>query len=227
MNRAQIGRRLLTGAAVATVVAIAGGTSSVADADESCAASEAEYTTVGNLLVRDTLFGAANGVYSLGTGKMRVRFESAPNGQPAEAKLLSYEFDNHLTIKASFALWWTQVETHSRTVAADVCGGAARGELTNRDVVWSTPIAGYQSDGTIHCEGNVCGKFGAPPPGASPLHQVDTVVFKPFHFSADGKTFTMDYTKVSHSESPKQTNYVSLSGRETKRVCVARSAACS
>jgi len=59
------------------------------------------------------------------------------------------------------------------------------------------------------------------PPGSSALHEAFAdVVFKPFHFSPDGKTFTMEFSKVSHSDSPKQTNFVSLSGRETKRVCV-------
>jgi len=226
MSTSSNGRRAAVLVVVASVVALGASSARVADAAEACAVSDVDYTTVGNLLIKDTQFGAADGVYPLGTGRVRVRFESRPNGEPVEARLMDYELDNHLSVAASFAFWWTKVETHSRTAVADACQGVSQGELTHGDVVWSTPVTGYRSDGTIDCEGNVCGKFGAPPPGASPLHEVDTVVFRPFHFSPDGKTFTMAYTKVSHSDSPKQTNYVSLSGRETRRACVQRSPAC-
>jgi hypothetical protein len=221
MNTSKTGRRFLAGITMAALVAgVATGTSNVAAAtDESCAVTDIDYAIAGNLLVKDTQFGAANGVYPLGAGKMRVRFESGPDG--VHAKLLSYQLDNHLTIKASVAFWWTKVETRSRTVASNAGGAAARGELKGSDVVWSTAVAGYHSDGSIDCEGNVCGKYGAPPPGESELHESsEDVVFQPLHFAPDGKTFTMNFSKVSHSESPKQTTFVGLSGRETKRVCV-------
>jgi hypothetical protein len=177
---------------MAALVALTTGSSNVAAADESCAVSDVEYAIVGSLFVKDTQFGAANGRYPLGAGRMRVRFESRPDSAPAHVKLMSYELDNHLTIKASFASWWTRVETRSRTFAAESCRGAAQGELRGGDVVWSTPVAGYHSDGSMECEGNVCGKYGAPPPGSSALHEAFAdVVFKPFHFAPDGKTFTM------------------------------------
>jgi hypothetical protein len=228
MNTSKTGRRFLAGITMAALVAgVATGTSNVAAAtDESCAVTDIDYAIAGNLLVKDTQFGAANGVYPLGAGKMRVRFESGPEG--VHAKLLSYQLDNHLTIKASVAFWWTKVETRSRTLAADAGGVAARGELKGSDVVWSTPVAGYHSDGSIDCEGNVCGKYGAPPPGESELHEAsEDVVFQPFHFAADGKTFTMGFSRVSHSDSPKQTTFVGLSGRETRRVCVSNAPASS
>src|SRR5580658_3583712 len=230
MNRLQSVSRFLAAAvaSMAALVAVTTGSSNVAAADESCAVSDVDYTIVGNLFVKDTQFGAANGQYPLGIGKMRVRFETGADGTPAHVKLMSYELDNHLTIKASFALWWTRVETRSRTVAADTPDGAAQGVLRGSDVVWSTPIAGYHSDGSLQCEGNVCGNYGAPPPGSSALHEAfSDVVFKPFHFASDGKTFTMEFSKVSHSESPKQTNFVALSGREAKRVCVTNAPASS
>jgi hypothetical protein len=228
MNRLQSVSRFLAAAvtSMAALFAVTTGSSNVAAADESCTVSDVDYTIVGNLFVKDTQFGAANGQYPLGAGKMSVRFESGSNGTPTHVKLMSYELDNHLTIKASFALWWTRVETRSRTFTANTPDGAAQGELKGTDLVWSTPIAGYHSDGSMECEGNVCGNYGAPPPGSSALHEAFTdVVFKPFHFSPDGKTFTMEFSKVSHSDSPKQTNFVSLSGRETKRVCVLKAPA--
>lgn len=228
MNASRSVSRFLAATTMAALVAATAGSSNVAAASESCAVLDVDYTIVGSLFVKDTQFGAANGRYSLGSGRMRVRFESRSQGTPAHVKLMSYELDNHLTIKASYALWWTRVETRSRTLAADTCDGAAQGEMKGGDVVWSTPVAGYHSDGSMECEGNACGKYGAPPPGSSALHEAFAdVVFKPFHFAPDGKTFTMEFSKVSHSDYPKQTNFVALSGRETKRVCMSKVPACS
>lgn len=227
MNRITMARQLFAGAAVTVAVALGASTSNVAVAEEPCAVTDVDFATVGSLLVRDTQFGAGNGVYPLGTGRVRLRFENGPDGLPTEAKLMSYELDNHFTIQASFAFWWTKVVTESRTTTASLCEGAARGALHHGDIVWTTKVEGYHSDGTMQCEGNVCGKFGAPPPGSSPLHEAAAVAFHPFRFSPDGKTFTMEYAEVSHSDSPQQTSYVSLSGRETKRVCVMHAVTCS
>jgi hypothetical protein len=209
---------LLGGVALASVT-----TSTVAGAAEaasSCSTTDVEYAVTGNLLLADTKFGAADGLYPLGAGKVRMRFESPAEGGASKVKLMSYDFDNHLTVKASFALWSTKVVTDSRTTVANMCGGAAEGQMSHGDVVWKTAVGGYHSDGTLQCEGNVCGKFGAPPPGSSPLHESPKVTFNPFHFSPDGRSFTMDYTRVSHTDSPSQTNYLTLAGRETKRTCV-------
>ena len=219
-------KRVFATVAVTAALAVGASTTQVADAEEGCSVSDVDYAVVGNLLVRDTQFGAGNGTYPLGAGKVRLRLEHGANGAPGEAKLMSYELDNHLTVKASFALWSTKVVTDSRTTVASACDGAAKGTLQDNDVIWNTQVGGYHSDGTMSCEGNVCGKFGAPPPGSSPIHESDAVTFKPFHFSPDGRTFAMDYTKVSHTDSPAQTSFVSLSGREVKRTCVTQQATC-
>ncbi len=214
-------------AAVLTALSLALATTSTpADAEEACAVSDVDYDVVGNLLIKDTQFGAANGVYRMGDGRLRLRFEKGADGATRTTHLMSYDFDNHFTVKASFAAWSTAVETQSRTTVANECGGAAKGQFDGGNVVWSTPVDGYHSDGSLACSGNVCGKFGAPPAGTSPLHESAAVTFSPFHFSPDGKTFTMEYTRVSHSDSPRQTAYLSLSGREAKRTCVQTVAAC-
>jgi hypothetical protein len=214
-------------ASVVTVVAVGAGASAPADADEGCATSDVDYNVVGTLLLKDTQFGAANGVYPLGAGKVRLRFENGAPGTEPQAKLMSYELDNHFTVKASFALWSTKVVTDSRTTVASTCDGAARGTVEHGDVVWKTAVDGYRSDGTLDCEGNVCGNFGAPPHGSSQIHEPPAnVAFKPFHFSADGRTFSMEYARISHSDSPHQTGYLSLAGRETKRSCVTAQLAC-
>jgi hypothetical protein len=222
-----LSKSLLTAAFISTIVAIGASTSGPADAsEETCAASDVDYAVVGTLLIKDTQFGAANGVYPLGAGKARVRFETASPGAPATARLMSYELDNRFTVKASFAAWSTTVVTESRTTVANGCDGAARGTLEHGDVVWGTPVDGYRSDGTLACSGNVCGKFGAPPAGSSPLHEAAAVKFSPFHLSPDGATFTMPYTRVSHSDSPRQTAYLALAGRQTRRSCVTSALVC-
>jgi hypothetical protein len=216
----RLASRTLATAAIAGALALTLGTSSTAaDADEECPTSDVDYSVAGDLLLKDTQFGAANGLYKLGDGRLKLRFERAPDGARS-VHLMSYDLENHFTVKASFAAWSTAVETQSRTTVASACEGAAVGTLDRGDVVWSTPVGGYHSDGSLACTGNVCGKFGAPPAGTSPLHEAASVKFSTFHFAPDGKTFTMDYTRLSHSDSPKQTSYLSLSGRETKRACL-------
>jgi len=221
-------KRIASGAGVALAIAVGSGTSQAADADEDrCSVSDVDYAVAGNLLLRDTQFGAANGVYPLGAGKVRLRFETEADGRSREARLMSYDLESQFTVKASFALWSTKVVTRSHTSVADTCDGAARGTVRHGDVVWDTKVDGYHSDGTLHCEGNVCGNFGAPPAGSSPLHEPPVAVtFKPFHFSPDGRTFSMDYAQVSHSDSPRQTAYLALAGREVKRSCVTQLVAC-
>jgi hypothetical protein len=228
MYRIPMVQRFVTAAGVVAAIAVGAGGTHVADADEpTCSVSDVDYSVVGSLLLRDTQFGAANGTYPLGAGKIRLRFKAPEGGGPHEARLMSYELDNHLTVNASFALWSTKVVTDSHTRVANDCDGAAKGTVSNGDVVWSTKVDGYQSDGTLNCEGNVCGKFGAPPTGSSALHEPpESVSFKPFHFNPDGHTFTMDYAKVSHSDSPKRTAYLALSGRETHRTCVTTVTSC-
>ena len=227
MGHAQLIPRFVTALGVAAAVAIGASTSTPADADEGCSTSDVDYNVVGTMMLKDTQFGAANGVYPLGNGKVRIRFENGAPGTAPQAKLMSYDFDSHFTVKASFALWSTKVVTDSHTTVANSCDGAAHGTVDHGDVVWNTAVGGYRSDGTLDCDGNVCGNFGAPPHGSSPLHEAPTnVPFKPFHFSADGRTFSMPYTQVSHSDSPKQTTYLSIAGRETKRSCVTAEIAC-
>jgi len=220
--------KLLAAAIVLVPLAVGASTAQTAHAaGESCAVSDVDYSVVSNLLIKDTQFGAADGLYPLGAGKVRVRYETAADGSPRTAKLMSYEVDNHLTVKASFALWSTKVVTESHTSVANSCEGAAKGQMSNKnDVVWRTAVDGYHSDGTLSCEGNVCGKFGAPSLGSSPLHETAPITFNPFHFDASGKSFSMDYTRLAHSDSPKQTTYLTLAGHETGRTCVTEPVTC-
>jgi hypothetical protein len=214
---------VLLAAAVGVAILPAGDANA---ADDPCLVSDVDYTVKGSLQIKDTQFGAADGVYPLGGGTVRIRFERSAADAPMTARLMSYDFDTDLTVKAAIAFWSTTVVTQAHTTVDQSCDGASTGVVDAGDVVWRTPARGYRSDGTIHCEGNVCGQFGAPVPGASPLHESPSVKFRPFHFAGDHRTFTMPYTLVSHSDSPRQTALLALAGRETHRSCVPAPASC-
>jgi hypothetical protein len=214
-------RRFIAALVAATCAAVALSTAKPAvAADESaCSVQDVEYTVVANIVVRDTPFGAADGVYSLGSGRMKLRLDERAGDGPV--RMMSYDVVNHLTVEAKVAMLSTKVVTESRTAAArDACEGTAQGVLRDGVLTWTTNVAGYHSDGTMECSGSMCGMFGAPPKGTSPLHEVRIMRFKPFTFSPDLSTFTMPYTLASKSDSPKQTTYLSLSGRRVKQSCV-------
>ena len=165
------------------------------------------------------MFGAANGVYPLGTGKLTLRVERDA------VRLMSYDLVNLLTVKASVLMVSTTVVTASHTsTARDACRGSAQGALHDGLLTWNSPVSGYHSEGTQECSGSMCGKFGAPPPGTSPFHDAPSALtFGAFTFSPDGSTFTMPYMFVSRSSSPQQTTYMALSGRRLKQSCATAS----
>lgn len=207
------------GFVAATSVVLAASPASARDPD-GCVSFDVDYATASNLQLRNTRLGAADGVYPSGTGTMRLRIEGAP-GAPAHAvRLLSYDNRGRISIVTHALLWTTTVVTDARnTVRSAGDQGAARGTLRDGVVSWSTKVTGYRSDGTMTCDGTMCGRFGAPPPGSSPLHDGPyDIDFRPFVFSHDMRTFTMDYALVSRA--PEQTSYVSISGREVSRTCV-------
>jgi hypothetical protein len=196
--------------------------------DPGCQVSDDEYNVVASLVIKNTPFGAANGTYRLGTGSMVLRVEERTGHE--SVKLMFYELVNHFTVDARVALFSTKVVTVSHTsTVVNPSSGSAQGMLHDRVLTWTSKVAGYHSEGTMECSGSMCGSFGAPPKGTSPLHDSPAaLVLSPFTFSADGTTFTMPYTLVSKSDSPKQTTYLALAGRRTRRTCPApAAAACS
>jgi len=208
--------------AVATLGAISIATSEpAAAAADACPVSDVEYSVVANVYIRDTPFGAGNGVYSLGSGRMKLRIED--EGGRKAVRLMSYDLANRLTVDAKVAMLSTKVVTTSQTsTARDACNGSAQGTLHDGTLTWNTKVAGYHSDGTMECSGSMCGNFGAPPRGTSPFHDAPpALTFSPFTFSPDGSTFTMPYTVVSKSDSPRQTTRLALSGRRVKEECSA------
>lgn len=183
---------------------------------ESCDTYDVEYTTAANLELKDTPMNAGNGVYRVGPGRVTIRF--AGN----DARMLAYELHEKFVVDTTALFWKTKVSTDVMTRATpDANGVVASGTLSGRTLKWNTPTRGYHTDGTLICDGSLCGKFGAPAPGQSELHYPPAdVQFKPFTLSEDRKTFSMPNTWVGKSEMPKQTASIALSGREARRTCV-------
>jgi hypothetical protein len=188
-----------------------------------CTAWEIEYALSANLELSETPLGQGDGVYPIGPGRIVLRLEDR-DGQPGgAAAMTAYEMHEHFTVTSKTLLWTTTVVTDTQTRATpDACGIVARGVLSRTTLAWSTPVAGYRTDGTLTCEGTLCGKFGAPPPGRSELHiGPGPVPFQTFELAKDLKTFTMASTYVAKTDVPKQTAHVALAGREVRRSCVA------
>ncbi len=188
------------------------------DATTRCAANDVEYTLAGKLELSDTPFGAGNGVYTIGPGKMVLRYEGS------NVKMLSYTMHSAFTVRTKVLFVSTTITSVTDSKATpNSCGIAAEGTLEGRTIHWRTPVSGYRTDGTVTCSG-FCGQFGAPPSGRSPIHIGPAPQrFSDFRLGEDGKTFTMPKTAGAKTESPKQTSAVTTAGREIRRTCAADS----
>ena len=187
-----------------------------------CDAWDVDYILAANLKLEDTPMGEGDGVYKIGPGRVTLRFEDR-GGQPGgKVKMLAYAMKEHFQIVSKTLFWTTSVTTDTNTgVTSDRCSVVAEGVLADHQLRWNKPLHGYRTDGTLTCDGSLCGKFGAPPAGTSALHiPPHDVAFAPFVYGADMKTFTMPFTFVSKSDMPKQTGSLALAARETKRACV-------
>jgi hypothetical protein len=212
-----------SGGAITAAVAIALAPAAQAQ-PSTCAGWEVEYALSANLRLSETPLGQGDGVYPIGPGRAVLRFDDR-DGEPAGRVIVaSYEIDEHFTVRSKALFWTTTVITDAETRATpDASGGVAEGALAGSTIAWATPFRGYRTDGTLSCEGALCGKFGAPPPGRSKL-QIGPlpVEFRPFELASDRKTFTMPYTFVVKTDMPMQTAHVALAGREVRRACVPR-----
>jgi hypothetical protein len=186
-----------------------------------CDAWRVEYALSGSLELTGTPLGQGDGVHPVGPGTLVLRFENR-GGQPGgRVKMVSYEMHQAFQVASRTLLGTTTVSTDATTrKTPDACGLPGEGLLDGRSLGWSAQVGGFRTDGFLTCEGTFCGKFGAPPAGRSALTTgPDPVLFKPFLFSADMKTFRMASTLVARSDSPKQTSHLALAGRETTRIC--------
>lgn len=170
----------------------------------------------------DTPFGQGDGVYPVGPGTVVLRFEDR-NGHPGGRVAMTVQsLEEHFTVTSNLLLWTTTLVTDARSRATpDACGVAAEGVLAGTTLTWTTPVRGYRADGTMRCTGAACGNFGLPPAGWSELHiGPGPLPFRSFDFAEDMKTFSMQYTFASRTDTPKQTSHVALGGREVRRACL-------
>lgn len=192
---------------------------SPASADEpaACDTYDVEYALNGTTKITDTKMGGGDGTWPIGPGKAVVRFDAQGN-----AKLLDYSMHSKFTVKANIVLASANVTADTMNIPTpNACGVVSEGTLSGKSLKWKGPWTGMRSDGTLTCEGGLCGKFGAPPSGTSPVHiPPHPTTMNSFEYADDRKTFTMAYSMVSKQTDPSQTSYVSLAGREMKRTCV-------
>ena len=201
---------------VVLALAIVPATARSAEQAASCDDCEIEYTLAARLRINDTLFGAGNGEHVIGPGKIVLRFE---NGNVTVA---SYELTTRFTVDAHILGIGTTVVTDTTTRAVPTRNAViGRGVLdANRVIRWRGSWNGLQTDGTLDCRGT-CGSFGAPPHGKSEMHMGrHAIAFKPFTLSPNRQTLHMDYAVVHKTSS--DTASLVLTGRETRRTCIAR-----
>jgi hypothetical protein len=187
----------------------------------SCSSWRVDYTLAESLRLSDTPMGKGDGVYEVGPGSVELRFDDL-DGQPGgRVEMVSYAMSEHFTIDSRALFWNAHVTTDTHTRGTPDANGVAAGRMQGATLTWTSPVRGYRTDGTLTCDGSLCGKFGAPPEGRSEIHiGPGPVTFSPFQFSRDLKTFTMGDTFVAKTDMPKQTAHVTLAGREVHRTCV-------
>ena len=211
-----------TGSVILLLSVLAAETASADDAPAACGAWDVEYVLAANVQLSDTVMGAGDGVHKIGPGRLVLRIESQGEKLAGRVRMLSYDMRDGFTVNAKALFWETVVTNNTHTTATpDAAGSIAEGNLGERTLRWDTPLNGLHTDGPLTCDGSFCGKFGAPAQGSSEVH-IGPRSFQPppFQFGGDMKTFTMGFVQTAHAESPKQTTFESVAGREMKRTCV-------
>jgi hypothetical protein len=185
-----------------------------------CDAVEVSYALSANLQLTGTTMGQGDGTHRIGPGSTVLRYHVENGAVTGPVQMLAYDMQERFRIDSKLLFWNTHVTTDAKTtVTADPCGVVAEGVLSGDTIEWTSEVRA-QTDGTLTCVGSLCGKLGAPAPGTSPLHVANHESrLRPWTFAPDKKTFTMPRTWLSHSESPKQTSFVALAGREMRRTC--------
>jgi len=196
-----------------------------ADAEQAppCTTWESEYALVGTVHLTDTPFGKGNGAHKVGPGRIVLRFQ--PEGR---VSILSYSMRQAFSIDVTAFGATVKVDVVTMTRAApDACGIAGEGLVKDEKVEWTTNVRELRTDGTLTCSGRFCGRYGVPEPGPRPIQigPNDTRV-RPFEFTEGWKTFIMPFTLATKTESPKQTSFLALTGREVRRTCVTPPAPC-
>lgn len=182
-----------------------------------CARWDVTYAIDGNLRITGTTLGAGDGVHPVGPGTLTLRLDT----RSSRAELVAFELRERFAINPSAIAWNATVTTDAAVrVTPDASGIVAAGRLLDGVLRWSSPVRGYRTEGALLCDGSLCGKFGAPPPGRSGLNaRTIPVRFQPLRFDETSETFQMPYALVSESESPPQKTYLAIAGRRSVQRC--------
>jgi hypothetical protein len=184
-----------------------------------CAVADVQYDLAASLKITDTTMGAGDGVHRIGPGRAVVRFDDRPGCR--RASLLSYDLRQSFIVESTVLFWATRVKSNLRMSASRAPASVVEGTMDGRTLRWDGQASGVRTDGTLDCDGSICGKFGAPPAGTSEVHEGPvSIELAPFQFGADMKTFTMPFAVISRSDSPKERTLLSIAGREARRACV-------
>ena len=170
-----------------------------------------DYTLAG-VPVRDTAMGAANGDWAVG------RTTTCASDRRAPVRIRGFL----VLVKEFASVARTKFTTDVMDTATPTATcSSAEGTVAGTKLSWDSKVRAFKIDGSLTCEGAMCGKFGGPPSGKSDYHMpARDVQFAPWEYAADMKTFTMAASLVSSGDSPKQSTYLTIAGREVKRTCV-------
>jgi hypothetical protein len=171
--------------------------------------------------------GAGDGEHPIKAGAARILFENK-NGQPGAgtARLLDLRITSKVVVDASLLGLGAKVTSQTRAAfTPDHCGVVTTGKFDGRQLNWIHQARGYRANSDVVCDGAMCGKFGGPPQGKSKMsHGPHSVKLNALRFREGVRRFSMAYTKISHTESPRQTSYWQLEAVETQRHCVMKAA---
>lgn len=179
------------------------------------------------LLLRGTMFEIGDGNFNIGPGTATVRFENVDGKPRGKAYLLAFEIQIDFSQPPATT---NIVGTFGHEYDAGPCGSSAVGNLAGDTLTWSdftgtavgTDLApnahAYFIDGTVTCDGALCGQFGAPPQGTTPnTGGPDDVRFEPWTFAADGSTF---FTPAFiYQQDANSTTSIQIYGAELSREC--------
>jgi hypothetical protein len=195
-----------------------------ASSEPQCAATDVEYALTGTVRLTDTPYNLANGAHKVGPGSIVLRYEPA-----GRVTIRAYSMRQAFTIVVSAFFSQITIVANTTTHATpDACGIVAEGVRKGSTIEWLTHVRSVLTEGTLHCSGKYCGSFGAPVPGTSKVRiGPANMRVRLFELASDGRTFTMPFTFGTKTESPKQTSFLALTGREVKRTCVPSAPRCS
>ncbi len=153
------------------------------------------------LTLRDTMMGIGDTNQNVGPGTATIRFENIDGNPGGKAYLLEFEIRTDFTVPPATT---NLVATMGHGYETGPCGSSAVGNVEGDDLIWSDfdgtatgttdppNMHGFFVDGTITCDGDLCGSFGAPPQGTTPQSGGPfDLRSEPWKLSADASTFFM------------------------------------